>query len=405
MKTTETTIEKTIRKTIEKATTGEAAAAPAKKDTSPSASFAISSAEVGRRAVNKLVKDLPEKADLSTPESALAAFYQNLARKDIQAAFELSWVKIDADLAKTIEEALKNDPNAPKDFAQQCLDAEIVEVLTYNDDLAAVILKRNGDSDKVPYSTILLGKIDGVWKSFGFIFFPGDSGDSPSPSVQAAEESFENRKDDLWRQFLELRNDIQNGRTPTIGSMIRKKGGDTVPPFLSAAEREEIERTQRETWQISMTLDMPKLEPQAVQFAILDKDPIPALVAQVDRMRARHREQLKKATNEARRKQLSAIQMAVAWDFGFKEVDGHNLGLLTGRSGASNTCSITSSNRPDGKKWVVTKTVYVKGKPICWCIPVETKTGERVDVTLDESNTLDLRSVYIYDNAVREHLK
>jgi hypothetical protein len=46
---------------------------------------------VQRRAVNKLVKDFPEKTDLSTPESALAAYDRASARRDARAVLELSW--------------------------------------------------------------------------------------------------------------------------------------------------------------------------------------------------------------------------------------------------------------------------------------------------------------------------
>jgi len=59
-----------------------------------------------------------------------------------------------------------------------------------------------------------------------------------------------------------------------------------------------------------------------------------------------------------------------------------------------------SSNAPDGKKWIVTKAVDIKGKPVCWCIPVEVKTGKQIEVTLNESNIFDLRTTY--DNVMRE---
>ena len=44
---------------------------------------------VQRRAINKLVKDFPEKTDLSTPESALAAYERAWARLDAKAVREL----------------------------------------------------------------------------------------------------------------------------------------------------------------------------------------------------------------------------------------------------------------------------------------------------------------------------
>ena len=146
-----------------------------------------------------------------------------------------------------------------------------------------------------------------------------------------------------------------------------------------------------------MGLDMPSLEPQAVQFTYFDKDPVPAFIAETKRMKSYSRQQLDKADNEAKKEQLNAIQMKVWWDIGFKEVTGDSLWLLTGPNFGSTTIS---SNAPGGKKWIATKTVDIKGKPVCWCIPVEVKTGTTIDVTFNENNTFDLKSVY--DKAMQE---
>ena len=83
--------------------------------------------------------------------------------------------------------------------------------------------------------------------------------------------------------------------------------------------------------------------------------------------------------------------MTVAWDLGFRDVTGDKLYLLISAPFAVQTMS---SNGPDGKKWIVTKTVRVKGKPVCWCLPVEVKRGESVHVTLTEENAFDLDAAY-----------
>jgi hypothetical protein len=69
-------------------------------------------------------------------------------------------------------------------------------------------------------------------------------------------------------------------------------------------------------------------------------------------------------------------------------VTGDNLWLLTQ---PGNNLSSTS---PAGKKWVATKTVRIKGRPICWSIPIEVKTGKQVTVTFNEGNTFDLQTSY-----------
>jgi hypothetical protein len=145
---------------------------------------------------------------------------------------------------------------------------------------------------------------------------------------------------------------------------------------------------------------MPSLEPQAVQYAILDKDPVPDFAAQIKRMKAYSLKQLDKETNEAGKEQLREIQMTVGWDSRFKDVTGDKLYLLTKLPGNTYSMNSMMSNGPAGKKWVVTKVVHIKGKPVCWCIPVEVKTGKRIDVVFKEDNTFDMQS--IYDKAMSE---
>jgi hypothetical protein len=350
----------------------------------------LQAATVEHRAVNKLVKDFPEKADLSAPESVMATAARHMARLDIKAASELSWGKQTPEKIAEIEQTLKHDSPLPKDYGQLVLDSEIIEVLTYNDDLAAVICKSG--LPEGPFGLELSGRIDGEWKAFAVPGFEGGH----LPSVQATEERFEKEKDDLWRKFVDIRNDVKNGRTPQASAL--RKAGYKPPPSLSAAEKESIKRWQDTTWRIGIDLDMPSLEPQAVQYAIFDKDPVAAFTAEVKKMQGYFRKDSEKLNNAAR-EQLQVMRMAAWWDTGFKEIPGNSVWLLTRLPGQNLSHNPMSSSAPDGKKWVVTKTVSIHGKPECWCIPVEVKTGEQVDVTLDENDTFDLQAAY--DKAVR----
>ncbi len=139
-KITEKTIEKTIEKTTEKTIEEKTAPPPAKDDKSQPPSLSAAG-KIERRAVNKLVKDFPEKTDLSTPESSMAAGGRKCGAMNISAALDLSWEKPDAETVKDMEQAMKDHKAFPKNFGQQILDTEIVEVLTYKDDLAMVISK------------------------------------------------------------------------------------------------------------------------------------------------------------------------------------------------------------------------------------------------------------------------
>jgi hypothetical protein len=148
-------------------------------------------------------------------------------------------------------------------------------------------------------------------------------------------------------------------------------------------------------WSINLKLDTPGLEPLAVQYAILDDDPVPGFQAEVRRMQSYYRKQIATAPDEDKKELQRSISMTVSWDRGFKKITGDELYLLTSDGNPG-----FGSNRPEGRKWVVSKIVQIGGKPACWCIPVEVKTGQLVKVTLTEANLFDLRSAF--DKAMQD---
>jgi hypothetical protein len=84
------------------------------------------------------------------------------------------------------------------------------------------------------------------------------------------------------------------------------------------------------------------------------------------------------------------------WDGVFRRIPGNHLHQL--RSSPSATIS---SNAPDGKKWIATKVVEIKGKQVCWCLPVEVRTGEAIRVTVTKDNVFGLGTVFdsaLYDS-------
>jgi TolB protein len=169
----------------------------------------------------------------------------------------------------------------------------------------------------------------------------------------------------------------------------------TAPAAL--ADEQKVEQWRQSTWQLSVQLDAPALVPPAVQFAVFDKDPLPGFAAKTKRMQSYRRSQQGQAEDEDEKQIQRNSAMTVHWDLGFKEVSGDQLYLLTarrGKRGSSQSGHIISSNGPDGKKWVVTKVVQMKGKPVCWYLPVEVKTGAEIKVTLSEDNLFDLAAAF-----------
>jgi len=155
---------------------------------------------VQRRAVNRLVTDFPENTDLSTPESALAAWNRAWARGDDHAVLELTWVKWGPREIEKIKQYRKSHPKESALFNDAMLNAEILEVLSYRADFASVTSKLafpEGVGNR-PYSTRSFGRINGLWKNLG---------EDRVSSLEAARESFDRKKDSSWQYYVSARGD------------------------------------------------------------------------------------------------------------------------------------------------------------------------------------------------------
>jgi len=164
----------------------------------------------------------------------------------------------------------------------------------------------------------------------------------------------------------------------------------------SPAKDQKRETRQLETWRIAMNLQASNLLPSAVQWAVCDRDPVPGFKARIKKFHGIYQEQLREAENDAASEDKRKGWTSVQWDWGFKEIPGDRLYLLT----SDNPNGGQTSNEQDGKKWIVTKVRMTKGKPVCWCIPVEVKYGEETKVTLTDKNVFDLGSAA--NSAMRE---
>ena len=97
--------------------------------------------DVERRIVNRLIADFPEKADLSTPESALAAWTRAWARGDYDAVAELGFAKMEPLQVLKMKRYRERHPEELAAMNNAMLGATVLEVLTYRQDLATVISK------------------------------------------------------------------------------------------------------------------------------------------------------------------------------------------------------------------------------------------------------------------------
>jgi beta-lactamase regulating signal transducer with metallopeptidase domain len=173
--------------------------------------------QVQRREVKKLVSAFPPEVDLSTPESACAAYQRASGRMDAKAVVSMSCVPRDASsLVSDLEQSWKKGDQADLAMYNKAqLDAEIIEVLTYRNDLAEVITRLEFPVGKGrnPFSSRGFGCIDGKWKNLG---------EDRCASLQDSRADFERKKDNLWAYFEEFR-----------------KAGGSATPRNSVAERTE----------------------------------------------------------------------------------------------------------------------------------------------------------------------
>jgi len=141
-------------------------------------------------------------------------------------------------------------------------------------------------------------------------------------------------------------------------------------------------------WVIQISLDSPDINPPAVQWTILDYDPVPQYRGTVKRMRGFIEKRMKEAGSEPRARAERSVLMSVYWNDAFKSVTGDRVHLLTPGWHA------ISSDGEEGPRWIITKTVTIGGQPICWSIPVETVKGTTVDVKLTPRNRFDLLDAF-----------
>jgi len=90
---------------------------------------------------------------------------------------------------------------------------------------------------------------------------------------------------------------------------------------------------------MNIALDYPKLVPPVVQYAVMDKDPVPGFRALANLFRQRFQEQLTEVTSAEHQAQRRSAQVTGLWNYGFRDVSGDQVGLLA--SGAP--CQVCSN--------------------------------------------------------------
>ena len=114
--------------------------------------------------MNQALSDFPQEIDLSTPESAWAAWQRASSRMDAQAVVDLSWVEIPLEDEKALwQRELARNPENVKVFTQALANSKLLEVSVDRDELATTIcyLAYPEGKGRDPYSIRVFGKIAG----------------------------------------------------------------------------------------------------------------------------------------------------------------------------------------------------------------------------------------------------
>src|SRR5258706_16171980 len=102
---------------------------------------------------------------------------------------------------------------------------------------------------------------------------------------------------------------------PALFALIFAAASLIRPFYGSAAESPQV-------WVLQISLDSPDLVPPAVQWALLNHDPVPECKNRIAKSRAFNAKRLSEAKNESRMRIERGAQMSVAWDRSFRSVTG-----------------------------------------------------------------------------------
>jgi len=152
------------------------------------------------------------------------------------------------------------------------------------------------------------------------------------------------------------------------------------------------------TWQIRPVLNMPELDPEAVQFALLESDPIKEYKTSLQQNRERFRREIEEEMDPSKKGMIRRIHMTVTWDRVFRTAHGDEVYLLVPSRSRKNQslfrATVLSSSDSNGQRWLTTKITTIGDTPVCWCIPVQAAVGGSMLVELRKENVFDLQSLY-----------
>lgn len=141
------------------------------------------------------------------------------------------------------------------------------------------------------------------------------------------------------------------------------------------------------TWQAKISFSLPELNPEAIQYAFVDFDPTETFVKKFNLTFLE--ESLIGAKDESEKTNITNASIESGWDFLFYTIKGSDVFLLTNK-GTLIMADVTAAT----KKWLISKTFYIGGKPYCFIVPLNTVDGAILECRLDKNNMVSLTEIF-----------
>lgn len=146
------------------------------------------------------------------------------------------------------------------------------------------------------------------------------------------------------------------------------------------------------SWQLTISFDLPGLNPEAIQVSMLDFNPTDKFEKDFDK--AYLNEKLAKSKDEKEKTMYTNAEIEMTWDRFFNTVKGNDVNLLT-KEGIILSQVVTGDCAPKKMtKWLTSKVFIIDGKPYCYAVPFDFDNGAVLKVTLNESNLISLTDLY-----------
>lgn len=159
--------------------------------------------------------------------------------------------------------------------------------------------------------------------------------------------------------------------------------------FASIGKSQDNQANSKFNWSVNLTFGLPDLNPEAIQWAVVDFDPIEKFINDFNH---KYLEKvLENAKSENERNQQILVSIEVGWNFLFRGVEGNNVFLLTN---IGSKFSQVSDTKLATKKWLIAKTFIIDGNPYCFAVPLNAENGANLQCKLDKSNKISLLDIY-----------